>query len=519
MDLQALFDKCNSPEIDKQADGIKGICELTKEVEDEETTYAKIVESGCILRIIQLLSSKNTIEISLQSAWILANIASGDNTELVQKMVDLKVIPALVSLLKATDDIETQIKCLWALANIAGLAKYRDAISQTGIIEKLLRLVRAHTKDIRFVEFDDYDGQKQELLRSIAWFAAYLSDATNGDYAASHMEILYTLSEIDDEQIIDDNIFGFQLLAKGKEYKLTITSNAEPIYNCTVSEKRCVIDGYFRNAFNQQIPIDIQRSCSHFLISFKIEPYTINMGVLKRLFSFLDEFTFSAQRVLEILVNISFHDKSDDGEQRQKMIDFGILPKLKQIIECDDCELVAIRENALILLRNICKKQKMVQHVIKSNFFPILFQIVKNKKSPINILNQAMCIINISLSHKETNDYFIKHDIVSILWQFHKIMKELKHVGLIQLSLEGICYIFYTGSQKLQTVCIEFLKANDAEIELSKLLDCPAYCTEWIIKAIRKIIYELQTEQEKAWMNCMLNDLTNLMISGAPNIE
>lgn len=113
----------------------------------------QFVQANAIPRFVQLLSADSSL-IQFEAAWVLTNVASGNEAQ-TRIAVEAGVSQAFLRLLvEAAPNVVEQV--LWGLSNIAGTgAAYRDLLLQMGILPILVKLVES--------------AKSRTLLATAAW--------------------------------------------------------------------------------------------------------------------------------------------------------------------------------------------------------------------------------------------------------------------------------------------------------------------------------------------------------------
>ncbi|KAJ3435468.1 importin subunit alpha [Anaeramoeba flamelloides] len=104
----------------------------------------ELIESNCVGYLIDFLGDNNNPNLQCESAWVLSNIASGNETQ-TRFLVENQAIPAFIKLLNSPDE-NVLDQSIWALGNIAGdCVEYRDELLKLGVFDKFLEIIQTTT--------------------------------------------------------------------------------------------------------------------------------------------------------------------------------------------------------------------------------------------------------------------------------------------------------------------------------------------------------------------------------------
>eukprot|EP01084_Bolivina_argentea_P158359 275869_1 len=102
----------------------------------------KVIDSGVIPRIIQLLSFNKHPNIQFEAMWILTNISSTDKPEYTGTVVRNGAVPLFCKILKI-QKYPLQEQAIWALGNISGECReLRDMVIANGLLEIFISMCK-----------------------------------------------------------------------------------------------------------------------------------------------------------------------------------------------------------------------------------------------------------------------------------------------------------------------------------------------------------------------------------------
>jgi len=172
----------------------------------------RVVESGVLQKLVELLQREDDHELQFASTDILANLASG-TSEHVEEIVKLGAIPPLVHLLGSSFS-EVPYNAAWALGNIAGdIPRYRDLVLQAGVMEPLLKLLDDHqTSDVKHVRF--YVWVLHNLCRG--------NPKPGFSVVSRSLPILNELIYHSDEEVVADACWALRHLCKSRKHNQAV---------------------------------------------------------------------------------------------------------------------------------------------------------------------------------------------------------------------------------------------------------------------------------------------------------
>jgi len=111
--------------------------------DEEQPPIDLVIKSNCVPRLIELLQSRESINLLFETAWVLTNICSGSH-EHTMAVVEANGIECILDLLDVRD-IAVLEQSIWILGNIAGDGtNARDICLEKGVLERLMRLAADH---------------------------------------------------------------------------------------------------------------------------------------------------------------------------------------------------------------------------------------------------------------------------------------------------------------------------------------------------------------------------------------
>ena len=191
---------------------IRSLKQLSTLLGKQKTQIQRVVESGVLQKLVELLQKEDDHELQLAVTDILANLASGTSKQ-VEEIVKLGAIPPLVHLLGSSFS-EVPYNAAWALGNIAGdIPRYRDLVLQAGVMEPLLKLLDDHqTSDVKHVRF--YVWVLHNLCRG--------NPKPDFSVVSRSLPILNELIYHSDEEVVADACWALRHLCKSRKHNQAV---------------------------------------------------------------------------------------------------------------------------------------------------------------------------------------------------------------------------------------------------------------------------------------------------------
>ncbi|CAG9318942.1 unnamed protein product [Blepharisma stoltei] len=183
----------------------KSIQTLRKILSDETPPpLLMITKSGVSRKLIDLISY-DLIDLQIECAWCLLNIASGSG-EIIEMIAADGVIEALIGLM-GNSNYDLADLCIWTLGNIAGdSVRSRDKIIEAGGINKLLEIIK------------NREGIEIQHLSTLVWT---ISNLCRGKPSPSHdlmtkvIKIIPDLFATNNEDILSDSCWILSYMSDG----------------------------------------------------------------------------------------------------------------------------------------------------------------------------------------------------------------------------------------------------------------------------------------------------------------
>ena len=339
----------------------------------------EIIELKIVPELINLLDSP-LYEFKYEAIYCLCNIASGTE-EQAKTIIIYGGIPKILNLLDySIEEIKSQT--IWLVANLASdSAKIRDSLIENKIFDKILTILAA-TNNNNYINISGWAITNFFRVKPIP----------NIDICKKTFKIIARAVLIDnkqDEDFISDVCFFFSVLTQ--KYK----------------------------EFNQEI---------------------IDAGLLEKIINFLDIKKKSIILTsLRIVGNIAC---TDNANQTQKLIDLGVLEKLKYTLFNEN---ISIRKETAFILSNIAAgTQKQVETLIEQNFLQILYKVFINDNAKVK--KEAIVAIA-NLTSVEDEKYMKKLFEDNILMIVSELLKN-EDAYYIAIGLEILANIFAFSDKK-----------------------------------------------------------------------
>ena len=361
-------------------DKFKGLIGIRKLLSLESNPpIQEIIELNIVQELISLLDS-NLYEFKYEATYCLCNIASGTSDQ-ANSIIIYGGIPKIWNLLDCQiEEIKTQT--IWLVSNLVGdSTKIRDALIENKILDKILTIL-ASTNNENYINMSTW---------CISNFFR-VKPTPKKDICAKIFKVIVRAVLIDtkkDEEFIEDACFFFSVVSH--KYK----------------------------EFNEEI---------------------IDTGLLPKIIQNLDIKKRSIVLAsLRIIGNIAC---TDNANQTQKLIDLGVLNKLKYTLFNES---VNIRKESAFILSNICAgTQKQIEAVIEQNFLQILYKIYNNDNPKVK-KEAIIAIANMTLVEDEK---FMKKNFDDNILMITLELLKNEDAYYIIVGLEILVNIFVFGEKK-----------------------------------------------------------------------
>jgi len=139
--------------------------------DEEQPPIDLVIKSNCVPRLIQMLHSRQSINLLFETAWVLTNICSGSHAH-TMAVVEANGIECILSLLDLRD-IAVLEQSIWILGNIAGDGvNARNICLEKGVLQRLIRLAQ---------NYQQLTSMTTEVPPNRRLIASVSLDVTDGD--------------------------------------------------------------------------------------------------------------------------------------------------------------------------------------------------------------------------------------------------------------------------------------------------------------------------------------------------
>ena len=375
-----------------------------------EKLTSEEIQPSDFSKIINLFNSQN-IDDKFKGLIGIRKLLSIASQPPIQEIIDLKIVPELIKLLDNSPN-EFIFEAVWSLTNIAaGNPDQANTILIYGGVPKILNLL---------------DSNIEEIKSQTIWLVANL--------IGESPKIRDTLIE----QKIFDKILTI-LASTNNENYINLSTWAisnffriKPIPNYETSYKAFKIIARVIMIYETTNVEFITDAC--FILSVMTKNYKefikeiIDINLLPNIIKFLDIDNKSViMTSLRIIGNIA---AEDNANQTQKLIDLGVLEKLKYTLFNQN---LGIRKESAFIISNLAAgTQKQIETLIQQNFLQILYKVFKNDLPKVK--KEAIYGIG-NLSSVENEKYMQKLIDDGILIFVYECMKN-DETQFIALSLE-----------------------------------------------------------------------------------
>ena len=374
-------------------------------------------------KIINLFHSKN-IDEKFKGLIGLRKLLSLDNSP-TSEIIDLKVVPELINLLD-NPLYEFKYEAIWCLCNIAGgTSEQSNSILISGGLNSILNMLDCPVDDIK--------------ANTIWLIANLINDSMKTrDTLIQYKfldKILTILASTNNENLINLSIWAISNFFRIK-----------PIPNFEISNKtfNVVSRAVLRNNNEKD---DFLLDVGVFL-SILTKNYSqfiqeiIDIGLLQKIIKYLDIKNRNILiNFLRVVGNIA---SSENANQTQKLIDLGILDKLKYTLFNES---LSIRAESCFILSNIAAgTQKQIEILIEQNFLQIMYKIFKNDDKKVK-KEALMCIANMTTVE---NENYMKKLIEDNIFMIDAELLQSDNSTFIIIGLEMLANLLAFGDKKGQ---------------------------------------------------------------------
>ena len=373
-------------------------------------------------KIINLFRSQN-IDEKFKGLIGLRKLLSIESTAPIQEIIDLNLVPELINLLD-NPLYEFKYEATYCLCNIAsGTPDQAKTIIIYGGIPKILNLL---------------DCSIEEIKSQTIWLVSNLvsdSDKIRAALIENKIfdKVLTILSSTNNENYINLSAWAVSNFFKVK-----------PIPNYDICKKAFNNIARAVLIYNKDDEDFITDVCFFFsVVTHKYKEFNqeiIDTGLLQKIIKFLD--TKKKNIILTSLRIIGNIACTENANQTQKLIDLGVLEKLKYTLFNEN---ISIRRESAFILSNIAAgTQKQIEAVIDQNFFQILYKVFTNDNQKVK--KEAIIAIA-NLTNVEDEKYMKKIFEDNILMIILELLKK-EDAFYILIGLEILVNIFIFSEKK-----------------------------------------------------------------------
>ena len=373
-------------------------------------------------KIINLFRSQN-IDEKFKGLIGLRKLLSIESTAPIQEIIDLNLVPELINLLD-NPLYEFKYEATYCLCNIAsGTPDQAKTIIIYGGIPKILNLL---------------DCSIEEIKSQTIWLVSNLvsdSDKIRAALIENKIfdKILTILSSTNNESYINLSAWAISNFFKVK-----------PVLNYDICKKAFNNIARAVLIYNKDDEDFITDVCFFFsVVTHKYKEFNqeiIDTGLLQKIIKFLD--TKKKNIILTSLRIIGNIACTENANQTQKLIDLGVLEKLKYTLFNEN---ISIRRESAFILSNIAAgTQKQIEAVIDQNFFQILYKVFTNDNQKVK--KEAIIAIA-NMTNVEDEKYMKKIFEDNILMIILELLKK-EDAFYILIGLEILVNIFIFSEKK-----------------------------------------------------------------------
>ena len=373
-------------------------------------------------KIINLFRSQN-IDEKFKGLIGLRKLLSIESTAPIQEIIDLNLVPELINLLD-NPLYEFKYEATYCLCNIAsGTPDQAKTIIIYGGIPKILNLL---------------DCTIEEIKSQTIWLVSNLvsdSDKIRAALIENKIfdKILTILSTTNNESYINLSAWAISNFFKVK-----------PVLNYDICKKAFNNIARAVLIYNKDDEDFITDVCFFFsVVTHKYKEFNqeiIDTGLLQKIIKFLD--TKKKNIILTSLRIIGNIACTENANQTQKLIDLGVLEKLKYTLFNEN---ISIRRESAFILSNIAAgTQKQIEAVIDQNFFQILYKVFTNDNQKVK--KEAIIAIA-NMTNVEDEKYMKKIFEDNILMIILELLKK-EDAFYILIGLEILVNIFIFSEKK-----------------------------------------------------------------------
>ncbi|CAL8090285.1 unnamed protein product [Orchesella dallaii] len=168
-----------------------------------------VIQAGIVPRCIVFLSNDQNPDLQFEAAWVLTNIASGNQAQ-TNTVVDAGAVGPFIEMLRSPYSHIAE-QAIWALGNIAGDGPVlRDHVITKGIVPPLVALAKTQNS--------------ASFLRNVAWTLSNLCRAKSPpppqDATKMCLPALGRLIKMTDMEVVSDACWALSYLSDGPNEKI-----------------------------------------------------------------------------------------------------------------------------------------------------------------------------------------------------------------------------------------------------------------------------------------------------------
>ena len=208
-ELPQMIEMINSQEHKKQSQGLVMLRKLLSA--EHNPPLQEVIETGCLPLIMQYLQHPTETKFQFEAAWILTNIASGEQ-KLTHAVVQHDAISIMLQLFQSpAADVREQ--CVWAVGNIAGdCHACRDQCLASGALQKLMWLMCNTDPSV-------------EIMRNAVWTLSNLcrgKPAPDFAYIEQSLPVAVNLLVHSDDEVAVDAAWAISYVSDGSDDRINM---------------------------------------------------------------------------------------------------------------------------------------------------------------------------------------------------------------------------------------------------------------------------------------------------------
>ena len=207
--LPEMIEMISGPDRCKQNEGLVMIRKLLST--ENNPPLGTVIKTGCLPLIMQFLQNAADPQLQFEAAWILTNIASGEQQH-THEVVNHNAIPTLLDLFQSPSE-EVREQAVWTIGNIAGdCTACRDKCLLAGTLQKLLWLLcNTHSE--------------MQIVRNIVWTLSNLcrgKPSPDISQVQEALPIVVNLLTHTDEEVVVDAAWAISYISDATEDRINM---------------------------------------------------------------------------------------------------------------------------------------------------------------------------------------------------------------------------------------------------------------------------------------------------------